>query len=78
MKPKMTILFIGKNQGRQNTNFFPQAEKGLSINSSGKMIKNIKKVIRDCVDKDWLDKDPFWRYRLNILIQRFPTFPPLS
>ncbi|QEC69217.1 hypothetical protein FRZ67_18565 [Panacibacter ginsenosidivorans] len=35
--------------------FYLQAIKGLSINSSGKMIKNLKKVVRDCVDKDWLD-----------------------
>lgn len=39
-----------------NFEYYLQAEKGLSINSSGKMIKNLKKLIRDCVDKDWLDK----------------------
>jgi len=38
-------------------------EKGLSINSSGKMIKNLKKAIRDCVDKEWLDKDPLYSYK---------------
>src|SRR5450759_3305340 len=47
--------------------YYLQAEKGLSINSSGKMIKNLKKVIRDCVDKDWLDKVPFWRYKVKHL-----------
>lgn len=52
--------------------FYLQAEKGLSINSSGKMIKNLKKVIRDCVDRDWLDKDPFWRYRVKHIDPKVP------
>lgn len=52
--------------------YYLQAEKGLSINSSGKMIKNLKKVIRDCVDKDWLDKDPFWRYKVKHLDPKIP------
>ena len=36
------------------------------------MIKNLKKVIRDCVDKDWLDKDPFWRYKVKHLDPKIP------
>ena len=52
--------------------YYLQAEKGLSINSSGKMIKNLKKVIRDRVDKDWLDKDPFWRYKVKHLDPKIP------
>ena len=52
--------------------YYLQAEKGLSINSSGKMIKNLKKVIRDCVDKDWLDKDPFWRYKVKHVDPKIP------
>ena len=52
--------------------YFLQAEKGLSINSSGKMIKNLKKVIRDCVDKDWLDKDPFWRFKVKHVDPKIP------
>ena len=55
--------------------YYLQAEKGLSINSSGKMIKNLKKVIRDCVDRDWLDKDPFWRYKVK---HSDPKIPHLS
>jgi site-specific recombinase XerD len=52
--------------------YYLQAEKGLSINSSGKMIKNLKKVIRDCVDKDWLDKDPFFRYKVKHTDPKIP------
>ncbi len=52
--------------------YYLQAEKGLSINSSGKMIKNLKKVIRDCVDKDWLDKDPFYRYKVKHIDPKVP------
>jgi len=55
-----------------NFEYYLQAEKGLSINSSGKMIKNLKKVIRDCVDKDWLDKDPFYRYKVRHVDPKVP------
>ena len=36
------------------------------------MIKNVKKVVRDCVDKDWLDKDPFWRFRVKHIDPKVP------
>ena len=52
--------------------YYLQAEKGLSINSSGKMIKNLKKVIRDCVDREWLDKDPFWNYKVKHIDPKIP------
>jgi hypothetical protein len=52
--------------------YYLQAEKGLSINSSGKMIKNLKKVIRDSVDKDWLDRDPFWRFKVKHIDPKVP------
>lgn len=55
--------------------YYLQAEKGMTINSSGKMIKNLKKVIRDCVDKDWLDRDLFWRYKVR---HTDPQIPHLS
>ncbi|MEJ7736985.1 MAG: site-specific integrase [Chitinophagaceae bacterium] len=58
-----------------NFEYYLQAEKGFSINSSGKMIKNLKKVIRDCVDKDWLDKDPFHSYKVR---HTDPKIPHLS
>ena len=52
--------------------YYLQAEKGLSINSSGKMIKNLKKVIRDCVDKNWTERDPFWNYRIKHIDPKIP------
>jgi site-specific recombinase XerD len=55
-----------------NFEYYLQAVKSLSINSSGKMIKNLKKVIRDCVDKDWLDKDPFLRYKVKHIDPKIP------
>lgn len=55
--------------------YYLQSEKGLSINSSGKMMKNLKKVIRDCVDRDWLDKDPFGRFKIK---HTDPKVPHLS
>jgi len=58
-----------------NFEYYLQAEKGLSINSSGKMIKNLKKVIRDCVNKDWLHKDPFSQYKVR---HTDPKIPHLS
>ncbi len=55
-----------------NFEYYLQAVNGLSINSSGKMIKNLKKVIRDCVDRDWLDRDLFWRYKVNHIDPKIP------
>jgi len=52
--------------------YYLQAEKGMTVNSSGKMIKNLKKVIRDCVDKDWLDRDPFQSYKVKHIDPKVP------
>ena len=52
--------------------FYLQSEKGLSINVSGKMIKNLKKIVSDCVDKDWIDKNPFLRYRVRHIDPKIP------
>lgn len=32
--------------------YYLQGELGMTINSAGKMIKNLKKIVRDCVDKE--------------------------
>ncbi|HMC84478.1 MAG TPA: site-specific integrase, partial [Chitinophagaceae bacterium] len=55
-----------------NFEYYLQAEKGLSINSCGKMLKNLKKVIRDCVDKDWLDRDPFYHFKVRHVDPKIP------
>jgi hypothetical protein len=49
-----------------------ERELGMTVNASGKMIKNLKKIVRDCVEKDWLDKDPFWRYKVKHIDPRVP------
>lgn len=36
------------------------------------MIKNLKKIVRDCVDKDWLDADPFYRYKVKHIDPKVP------
>jgi len=67
------ILLVDLRLGfASNFEYYLQAEKGLSINSSGKMIKNLKKVIRDSVDKDWLDKDPFYSYKVKHIDPKIP------
>ena len=52
--------------------YYLQSEKGMGINSSGKMIKNLKKIVRDCVDKDWLDADPFSTYKVKHVDPKVP------
>ncbi|OQP56163.1 site-specific integrase [Niastella populi] len=52
--------------------YYLQGELGMTINSSGKMIKNLKKIIRDCVDKEWLDIDPFYRYKVKHIDPKVP------
>src|SRR5437868_11947994 len=41
-----------------NCEYIYGQKKVLSINSSGKMINNLKKIIRDCVEKDLLGPMP--------------------
>lgn len=45
--------------------FFLQVEKHIDINTNGKYIKNLKKIVRECVIKGWLDKDPFSAYKVK-------------
>lgn len=48
-----------------NFQFYLETEKNMSINSSGKMIKNLKKVISDCVTREWLDYNPLLSYKVK-------------
>lgn len=52
--------------------FYLKSEKGLSINSYGKVIKNLKKIIGESVDKGWLERDPFERYRVKHIDPKVP------
>lgn len=55
--------------------FFLKAEKNISINTNAKYIKNIKKIIKECVAKGWLTKDPFLNYKVK---HQDVNKPPLS
>lgn len=45
--------------------FYLKAEKKIDINTNAKYIKNLKKIINECVAKNWLDKHPFLGYKLK-------------
>lgn len=45
--------------------FFLKSVKNIDVNTNAKYIKNLKKIIKECVIKGWLDKDPFLGYKLN-------------
>lgn len=52
--------------------YYLQGVKGLGVNSSAKMVKKLKKIVRDCVDKEWLDTDPFFRYHVKHIDPKIP------
>ncbi len=45
--------------------FYLKAEKSIDVNTNAKYIKNLKKIIHECVAKDWLPKDPFMAYKVK-------------
>ena len=45
--------------------FYLKSQKNIDINTNAKYIKNCKKVVRECVSKNWLDKDPFLAYKVK-------------
>ena len=45
--------------------FFLRAEKSIGTNTNAKYIRNFRKIIHECVAKDWLDKDPFMAYKFK-------------
>ena len=49
----------------KNFQFYLESEKSMGINSSGKMIKNLKKIISDCVNREWLDNNPLINYKVR-------------
>jgi len=53
---ELTIEFM------KNFEFYLQGVKRLSINSRGKMLMNVKKVVGECADNGWLVRDPFVRF----------------
>jgi hypothetical protein len=55
-----------------NFQFYLETEKSMSINSSGKMIKNLKKIISDCVSREWLDYNPLLSYKVKHIDPKIP------
>lgn len=49
----------------KNLEDYLQFVKRLSINSRGKVISNLKKIIGECTDKGWLARDPFSRFHVK-------------
>ena len=45
--------------------FYIKSEKNIDVNTNAKYIKNIKKIIKECVGKNWLDSDPFMLYKVK-------------
>ena len=45
--------------------FYLKSQKNIDVNTNAKYIKNIKKIVRECVSKSWLAKDPFMAYKVK-------------
>jgi len=45
--------------------FYLKSEKSIDVNTNAKYIKNLKKIVTECVAKNWLDKDPFMAYKVK-------------
>lgn len=46
--------------------FYFRAERKCNNNTTVKYIKNFKKIIRECMAKDWIQKDPFVNYKPKV------------
>ena len=45
--------------------FYLKTEKKIDSSTNPRYIKNLRKIVRQCVIKDWLNKDPFIAYKLK-------------
>jgi site-specific recombinase XerD len=46
--------------------FYLKSVQGMQHNSAMGNIKKLRKIVRQCVNNDWLDKDPFVKFKLRI------------
>lgn len=46
--------------------FYLKSVRGIQHNTAMGSIKKLKKIVRQCVANDWLDKDPFMSYKVKI------------
>ena len=47
-------------------NFYLRSEKKCNNNSAMKYIRNFKKIVLLCVSNDWLNKDPFIKFKIKV------------
>ena len=47
--------------------FYLRSQKKIDTNTNTKYIRNIKKIVNECVAKNWLVKDPFLGFKLKII-----------
>lgn len=45
--------------------FYLKSRKSIDTNTNAKYIKNLKKIVKECVAKGWLEKDPFMSFKLK-------------
>jgi hypothetical protein len=43
--------------------FFLRTERGCANNTTIKYMKNFQKIINECLDNEWITKDPFMKYK---------------
>lgn len=64
---KEDILLIAlKHQFITDLEHYFRTERGCNHNSTMKYIKNLKKVVNIALNNDWLDKDPFKKFKTRI------------
>jgi site-specific recombinase XerD len=54
--------------------FYLKTEKNCAHNTAIKYLKNLGKIIRICISLKWIDKDPFFGYRLKCKAVERPFF----
>lgn len=47
-------------------NFYLRSERRCNNNSAMKYIRNFKKIVLQCVANDWLNKDPFIKFKIKV------------
>jgi len=79
LKKKYKVKNININQIRYSFitdfEFYLRSEKNIDTNTNGKYIKNLKKILNECVAKEWLDKNPFANFKVKHVD---PNVPHLS
>lgn len=69
-KYKISDISLGqlKYEFLSDLEFYLKTEKGIEHNTTAKYIKNVKKVINDCVANGWLQMNPFTNFKIKTRI----------